>query len=1208
MAHGYSSPDEESVLGKAEIYAEIYGTPPSRLQGNKPHKRQPAGSQRKLKPAGRKDKQARQQGCAAKQKARLDARAFKELDTTLQVLGIDGATPQNAQRVTASTHAPLVAQESPRLHRSGSSRGEFYLERSGSDQQLSDSGRRHSGPSRHHSMSSPCPSAPPSVPTSPKRAISQPAPTPGYRRSPSTDVLGRPETRKLVRLESERQEWHAVLDNLLNGNFAREDLDLAVSIARSKAEDLKEQLIWWQTPPEASWPAREERLNWLELALQEAKDISAGLKRHGVVVEEEGHITYLHDCLQIIRDALREVRGLVGICCDAIAEGMRSLGGTVDETKRGFRAVHRVVSISQKLASNLKTATWTQLQPLEGPQAEAAQHSPDAELLQLSRDLGGSAFEVVVAALEATGNLQESVLCDKALLPGLGASSSAHEVSVQAKLLQSSWQACGELVDMIMQGWPALRLDITREWCKLFLRAAQLADGMQHKARMTQRSSSLASLDAGAESDGTGGPCTSGVWGNYCGSPVTQPATNGAVGDDDLQAQAWLPAMLSSLLTQAEKSANAIARQLSYPVAEEAGADGKQPAASEVDERIEALLDELSDAFYDLAYTGTHRVARMCRAPEPLACWALELLEEQACQAVVFVRDLDKSLLGQGEHALHHYETLRRCTDTLVNAILRVRRLLKQRRSDSECNQDPPRPIPRNDSHISLGQSSAVSSPLSSRPATPPMAIPSANSPAASTDGRANQTAALPPAHPVGPRPDPPAWGSFKPLKTGRGAAPEGRPHSPALFPAGAQAAIRPGRAWKDVLQFGGPSSEANSVAEDVNNGVVSSNGCELSTSPLKAKLNLPWENDPFWQVKWEDLKPTLIKKLGSGSFGQVYEAYYHSAPMAVKILTIDVNSGIEGLNRTLRRFKDEVDLQRRLSLHPNIVRFLGAACQIPISLDSLRSPTYAAQGFMQGMTLAIIMELCRFGNLFKLIEVARRVARLPPSVRSAQQPPRSAEEAKLKASPGWKLFSSWPIRLELARQAAAAVEFLHSHGVVHRDLTSYNLLVTDKWEAKVCDFNLARAVRETEMVAHSGSINSPEWSAPERLAGQAYGRSADVFSFGVVVWELITLGVPWHEDDDDEGSSSSESGGQFRDPFFFVMQSVPRGSRLVFPAPDAVCPSLPELPQVIALVQECWAQKPCERPTMALVCKRLECILGAVRGRLREEHRRRLP
>ncbi len=73
--------------------------------------------------------------------------------------------------------------------------------------------------------------------------------------------------------------------------------------------------------------------------------------------------------------------------------------------------------------------------------------------------------------------------------------------------------------------------------------------------------------------------------------------------------------------------------------------------------------------------------------------------------------------------------------------------------------------------------------------------------------------------------------------------------------------------------------------------------------------------------------------------------------------------------------------------------------------------------------------------------------------------------------------------------QAAAAVDYMHSQGVVHRDLTSYNLLVTDKWECKLADFNLSRAITDTQ-IPHSGQLNSPEWSAPERLSGQVRART----------------------------------------------------------------------------------------------------------------------
>ena len=65
------------------------------------------------------------------------------------------------------------------------------------------------------------------------------------------------------------------------------------------------------------------------------------------------------------------------------------------------------------------------------------------------------------------------------------------------------------------------------------------------------------------------------------------------------------------------------------------------------------------------------------------------------------------------------------------------------------------------------------------------------------------------------------------------------------------------------------------------------------------------------------------------------------------------------------------------------------------------------------------------------------------------------AESADIspQSRPGYKLLRSWRLRLDLALQAAAALSYTHDHGVVHRDLTSTNLLVTNKWECKLSDF-----------------------------------------------------------------------------------------------------------------------------------------------------------
>ena len=75
-------------------------------------------------------------------------------------------------------------------------------------------------------------------------------------------------------------------------------------------------------------------------------------------------------------------------------------------------------------------------------------------------------------------------------------------------------------------------------------------------------------------------------------------------------------------------------------------------------------------------------------------------------------------------------------------------------------------------------------------------------------------------------------------------------------------------------------------------------------------------------------------------------------------------------------------------------------------------------------------------------------------------------------------------MRLKLAQQASAALAFMHERSVLHRDVTSHNLLVTEHWNAKLADFNLSRAIAN-QAVPSSGSIHSVQWAAPERLKGQ---------------------------------------------------------------------------------------------------------------------------
>ncbi|CAI0466968.1 unnamed protein product [Linum tenue] len=96
-------------------------------------------------------------------------------------------------------------------------------------------------------------------------------------------------------------------------------------------------------------------------------------------------------------------------------------------------------------------------------------------------------------------------------------------------------------------------------------------------------------------------------------------------------------------------------------------------------------------------------------------------------------------------------------------------------------------------------------------------------------------------------------------------------------------------------------------------------------------------------------------------------------------------------------------------------------------------------------------------------------------------------------------------------RQEARGMNYLHHFNppIVHRDLKSSNLLVDKNWTVKVGDFGLSRLKHKTFLTTKSGK-GTPQWMAPEVLRNEASDEKSDIYSFGVILWELATEKIPW--------------------------------------------------------------------------------------------------
>jgi len=255
-----------------------------------------------------------------------------------------------------------------------------------------------------------------------------------------------------------------------------------------------------------------------------------------------------------------------------------------------------------------------------------------------------------------------------------------------------------------------------------------------------------------------------------------------------------------------------------------------------------------------------------------------------------------------------------------------------------------------------------------------------------------------------------------------------------------------------------------------------------------------------------------LGEQIGRGSFGEVYQGTWKETKVAVKKMVCSAdNVGV------VERFSAEVEMLSSLR-HPNVVHFYASTVRM------------ANNGMIY---LYIVTELCEKGSLDML----------------------------LMKNPTTKY--GFEEKISFAIDTVLGMIYLHSIGLIHRDLKIQNLLVDKDFTVKVGDFGLSRfSLQKEEVMTRCGTFHI---LAPEVISHKRYSSKADVYAFAMVLWEMM-MEKPAYANEDS----------------YDVLNKVVLLN---------LRPPLNEMnpPEIAALISDCWETNPNSRPEFESILPRLK-------------------
>ncbi|MBZ3881683.1 Mitogen-activated protein kinase kinase kinase MLK4 [Sciurus carolinensis] len=310
---------------------------------------------------------------------------------------------------------------------------------------------------------------------------------------------------------------------------------------------------------------------------------------------------------------------------------------------------------------------------------------------------------------------------------------------------------------------------------------------------------------------------------------------------------------------------------------------------------------------------------------------------------------------------------------------------------------------------------------------------------------------------------------------------------------------------------------------------------CDQVASPPPLSAPPPRRPGSPVQVDFERLE--LKELIGAGGFGQVYHATWQGQEVAVKAARRDPEQDAAAAAESVRR---EARLFAMLR-HPNILELRGVC---------LRQPH-----------LCLVLEFARGGALNRALACA-----------AAAPDPRTRAPRRARRIPPHVLVN-WAV------QIARGMLYLHEEAIVpilHRDLKSSNILLLEEIKhndvhnktLKITDFGLAREWHRTTRMSAAGTY---AWMAPEVIRSSLFSKGSDIWSYGVLLWELLTGELPYRGIDG-----------------LAVAYGV-AVNKLTLPIPST-CPE-----PFAKLMKACWERDPHVRPSFALILQQLTALEEAV-------------